>query len=241
MNTRTVVFSIALSAFVFPVSHAMGELVTFENTNPAFSSLGLYDPNGGRVILGQSLDITHDAFTQPTIGDMPGGSLMIMHIRGYAGESIWLGTGRTTRTARSEESTLVPDPFTGVLVPFFGPEHFSAGDEIGSGSNFVDGFRPLQLINELTGDLGIFTINELFTVGVEFQLDDGVHYGFAGFERTVKLKGDQLDIQWHPIEWGYETVAGVGVDVIPAPGMISMGMAGLFGCSIRRRRRSTAM
>lgn len=214
---------------------ALGEVIHFQNTNPDFDTLKLFDNNPNAPRLGQSLDVTRSAFDQPAIGDLPGGSIFFMQSSGPGGDFVWMGMGRLTMTARSTKETLIPDPFAGQLISYFGPQGFEGGDAISTQSNFVDGFRTMHGVNNLTDKLGIFTVEELFIVGIQFELDDGFHYGYAQLERTIELHDGELDIQWHPIQWGYETVAGVGINVVPAPGVLAVGLFGMLGCSIRRR------
>lgn len=216
---------------------AAAELIVFDNTNPNFSTMGQFVPNGATPILGDVLDITKSAFNQPTRGQyQTAGSLFFMHTTGLIGDFIWLGTGTVTNTARSANPTYITDPFAGLELPYFGPVDYSDGTPIDASSNFIDGWRPIHGVNELTDPQGIFTVDKVFTVGVEFQLTDGIHYGFARFERELRLENNELKIDLHPLQWGYETVAGVGVSVIPAPGALSITMLGLFGCTIRNRR-----
>lgn len=215
----------------------IGEVVVFENTNPALETLKMYDANSSNPTLGQSLDITRSAFDQPEIGDLPGGSVFFMETSGFGGDFIWLGMGRLTMTARSTKETLIPDPFVGQLVPYFGPTDFALGEQINESTNFVDGFRAMHGVNQLTGDLGIFTVGEQFTVALQFELADGMHFGYARFERSIEHHNQGLDIQWHPIDWGYETVANRGINVVPAPSMLPMGLLIGIGTIIRPRRR----
>ena len=216
-------------------SLALGEVVRFENTNQALDSLVLFDANSTNPILGQALNVTRSAFDQPEIGDLPGGSVFFLQFNGPGGDFIWMGMGRLSMIAQSTKETLIPDPFAGWLVPYFGPQNFQDGDKIGSQSNFTDGFRAMHGVNNLTDEFGIFTVDETFSVGIVFEQSDGLHYGFAEFERTVELRGNQLDMQWHPIQWGYETVAGVGINAIPSPSVLAIGCLGLLSCSKRRR------
>jgi len=229
--------SVICSAIALLAPVALGEMVVFENTNPALNALAIFDPNGGDGIFGQALDVTSDAFNQPSIGALPGGSLVIMHVSGFFGESTWLGTGMLTQIVRADEPTMIPDPFAGQLVPYYGPENFSDGELISAGNEFVDGWRPLHVLNDLTPEKGSFTIGESFTVGVRFERTDGEHYGFARFERSYEFIDNRLSVSWHPIEWGYETIAGVGASVVPAPGAVPLVMVSALGCSFMIRRR----
>ncbi|MBL4699535.1 MAG: hypothetical protein JKX70_11955 [Phycisphaerales bacterium] len=215
--------------------NALGEVIHFQNTNPAFDTLKLFDATPNKAQLGQALNITQSAFDQPEIGDLPGGSIFFMQFNGLGGDFVWMGMGRLTMTARSTKETLIPDPFAGQLIAYFGPQGFEGGDTIGTQSNFVDGFRAMHGVNNLTDEFGIFTVDEVFSVGIVFEQSDGLHYGFAEFERTTELHNGELDIQWHPTQWGYETVAGVGIIAIPSPSVMAIGCFGLLGCSKRKR------
>ena len=214
---------------------ALGEVIHFQNTNPDLDTLKLFDANPNNPRLGQALNITRSAFDQPDIGDLPGGSIFFMQFNGAGGDFVWMGMGRLTMIARSTKETLIPDPFAGQLIAYFGPQGFQGGDSIGTQSNFVDGFRAMHGVNALTDEQGIFTVEESFVVGLRFELDDGFHYGYAELERTVEFHNGELDIQWHPIQWGYETIAGVEINVVPAPGVLAVGLFAILGCSTRRR------
>lgn len=226
------------SAFLICIAatQTLADLVVFENNNPALDTLKMYNSNLNASVLGQAIDVHHDAFNQPEIGDLPGGSLFFLEVNGFFGDFIHMGMGRLTMTAKSTDETLIPDPFAGQLVPYFGPQDFSDGEQINSQSNFVDGFRTIHGLTELTDDTGIFTVDEIFTVGITFEEDDGTHFGFAQFERRIRFINDKLDVQLHPITWGYETTAGVGVSIIPAPAGLSLAMFSLLGFSTRRSR-----
>lgn len=214
---------------------ALGEVIRFQNTNPALDALKLFDASPFEPLLGQSLDITRNAFDQPAVGDLPGGSFFLMQFNGPGGDFVWMGTGRLTMIAQAMVATLIPDPFAGELIPYFGPQNFQESDLISSQSNFTKGFRAMHGVNELTSETGIFTLQEEFTIGLQFELDDGFHYGYAQLERTVEFHNGDLDIQWHPTQWGYETAAGVGITVIPAPSVLAFGLFGMLGCLTRCR------
>jgi len=216
---------------------ASGELIVYQNTNPGLDTLKMFNTDPSSPSLGQALDLTHSAFDQPVLGDLPGGSVFFLETSGLGGDFIWMGMGRLTMTAQSTKETLIPDPFAGQLVPYYGPTQLEPGDQINDSTNFVDGFRAIHGVNKLTDEQGIFTVDESFTIGVRFELDDGDHFGFAQFKRTIGLTDDGLEIKWHPIEWGYESIAGVGINIVPTPGMVSMGL--MIGLTLgpRARRR----
>ncbi len=231
--------SIIALAILSQLSQA--EMVIFENTNPSLNMLSLYDPNQGTPIFGQSLDITQDAFSQPATGETPSGSIFMMQTRGFIGDFIWLGTGSLTQTARSQDSTLIPDPFGGFDVPYFGPEQFMESQQIGQSSNFVEGWRTLHGVNDLTDEYGLFVVEETFNVGIEFEINNQTHYGFAEFQRTIDLNDNQLKIEFIPTRWGYQDTPGASASIVPAPGtLLTLGLCG-FGCGtlggFNRRRR----
>jgi hypothetical protein len=225
----------SISLFVTSIpTHA--ETVTFENDNPSLLTLMMFDANPDNPLLGQSLNITRSAFDQPELGELPIGSVLFMETSGFAGDFIFMGVGRLTLSSRANEGTFVPDPFGGFNVPYFGPTDFGIGDEVSSSSNIVDGWRMMHARNHLTDEQGIYSVDRSFTVGISFELDDGVHYGFAQFERSSELRNNELEINWHPIRWGYETVAGVGVNVTPTPSVFSVLCIGSITATKRRRR-----
>ena len=235
LSRFTAPLTLTTLALFTPISAA--ELVVFNNTNQSFSTMSQFVPNGANPTIGDVLDLTQDAFNQPTRGAyQTSGSLLFMHTTGLIGDFIWLGTGTVTNTAQTANPTYITDPFAGLELPYFGPVDFSDGTQINATSNFVDGWRPIHGVNELTDPKGVFTVDEVFTVGVQFQLNDGFHYGFAQFSHELRLDNGELKIDLHPLQWGYETIAGVGVSVIPAPSAFSIAMLGLLGCSFRNRR-----
>lgn len=232
MKSSLIVATIAVSGLCTLVQ---GELVVHEN-HGELGPLLLYDPNFGQVIDGQSLDITRDATAQPSIGETPGGSIFFMHILDRSGDFIWMGTGRLTNTVRSQQGTPIIDPDTQQPVDYFGPRDFQQGDVIDESANFVKGWRAIHGFNRYTGTPGVFTINESFTVGIEFDQDGATHYGFASFERAYEIRNGFVRVEITPTRWGYETIAGVGASVVPAPASCGVLMLGAFAGSIRRRR-----
>ncbi len=214
------------------------EMIIFENTNPSLNMLSLYHPNQGEPIFGQSLNITQDAFSQPAIGETPSGSVFFMQTRGFIGDFIWMGTGSLTNTARSLDSTLIPDPFAGFDVPYFGPEQFTDSDPIDASANFVEGWRALHGVNDITDAYGLFVVEEFFNVGIEFQIDNQTHYGFAEFQRTIDLNDNQLKIEFIPTRWGYQDTPGAHASIVPAPStLLSLSICGFGACSSFSRRR----
>lgn len=214
---------------------ARAELVVYENQGQ-LGPMMQFDPNFGEVINGQSLNITRDAHSQPAIGETPGGSVFFMHILDRSGDFIWMGTGRLTNTVRSNEGTPIFDPDTQQPVDFFGPRDFGIGEIVDDSANFVDGWRTIHGLNRLTGIPGVFTVDAMFTVGIEFELYDGMHYGFARFERSYEVRDDSVQVRISPVRWGYETIAGVGARVVPTPSGLGLLMLGGFAGSFRRRR-----
>jgi len=211
------------------------ELIVYENTNPDFGRMAMFDPNGGDTIFGQALDITRGAFNQPAIGQTPAGSLLFMHTRGYIGDFTWMGMGTLTTTARSSQGVPIPDPWADQPTNYFGPQDFSVGDSIDESANFVDGWRAIHGVNDLTGASGIFTVAEVFSVGVRFELQNETHYGFARFARDYEVRDGELRIDLVPLVWGYETTPGLAASVTPAPATAAIVGAVFAGC-LRRRR-----
>ena len=210
------------------------DMVYFENNN-AIEDMRFYDPNFGNTIIGHSLDITRGAYEQPELGETPVGSIFFMHLNDLGGEFIWLGTGSVTRTVESTESVLIPTPEVPYGATFFGPQDFGDRDAIGADANFIDGWRLIHGINTLTGSPGVFTVDEFFTIGVEFERDGALHYGFAEFEVGYQIMGTSVNLTILPVRWGYNDIAGEAAVVIPAPAG-SLALIGL-GTLVTRRRR----
>jgi hypothetical protein len=214
---------------------AHADMVVHEN-HGELGALMLYDPNFGHMINGQSLNITRAADDQPAVGQLPGGSVFFMHILDFAGDFIWMGTGTLTQTARSTVGTPIFDPWANQQVDYYGPQDFGAGDTVDGDANFVEGWRAIHGYNDLTGTPGEFTVDEMFTVGIQFEIENSVHFGFAQFEREYEVRNGVVRVDIIPVRWGYESVAGVGARVVPAPaGAGLLMLAGLAGL-VRRRR-----
>ncbi|MAO20495.1 MAG: hypothetical protein CMJ35_11255 [Phycisphaerae bacterium] len=213
---------------------ADADMIVFENYAAA-KGLDFFDPNYGNEIYGQSLDITHAADQQPMIGEMPAGSIFFMHLQDLNGDFIWIGTGTVTNTAESTDPTRIPIPIAPEGIDYFGPQAFHDGDAIDSSANFVDGWRPVHGYNDLTGLPGVFTVDDAFTVGIEFEQDGGMHYGFAQFDLSYEVREGVVDIDIIPTRWGYNDIAGQAATVVPAPGGVML--VGVFGGLLTRRRR----
>lgn len=222
-------------AFLGLCGSAHAELIVHENRGE-LGPMMLYDPNFGDLINGQSLNITSDALSQPAIGETPEGSVFFMHILDRAGDFIWMGTGRLTNTVRSTQGTPIIDPDTQQDVDYYGPRDFEPGAVVDETANFVEGWRAIHGFNRFTGTPGVFTVSEQFTVGIEFQLADGTHYGFAEFARVFEVRNDFVNVEITPVRWGYESIAGVGAGVVPAPTTIGLLLFGGLAASTTRRR-----
>lgn len=230
LTTRT----IATLATMSVSSLSLADMIVYQNTGE-LGALVYYDPNFGNVIYGQSLDITLGTNQQPKAGDTPTGSIFFMHLIDLNGEFIWMGTGSVTNTAESTDFTLIPTPLGPEGVPYYGPQVFNTGDSIDESTNFVDGWRPIHGYNDLTGTPGIFTVDDTFTIAIEFEQNDGLHYGFAEFKRVFTVLDGVVDIDIIPQRWGYNDVAGEAAIVIPAPAGVLVVSA--LGAGIIRRRR----
>lgn len=209
-------------------------MVVFENNN-TIGGLRAFNPNFGDTILGQALDITSAADDQPGVGVTPSGSLFLMQINDFTGQYLWLGTGTVTRTAESSIATLIPTPELPFGEAYYGPELFAEGDSIGAGASFEEGWRIIHGMNNLTGAPGVFSTDDFIVVGVEFEREGSVFYGFAEFKRTIEVLNGQVDVSLAPVRWGYNDMAGAPAIVIPAPAS-SMALIGL-GVAFSRRRR----
>lgn len=219
-------------AFSFGVAQA--DMVYYEN-NGAIEYMGFFDPNFGNTIIGHSLDITAGVYEQPTLGDTPVASIFFMDLRDFDGRFIWMGTGSVTRTAQSSNATLIPTQELPDGASYFGPEEYASGSQIDTGANFVDGWRLIHGINNFTGSPGVFTVEELFTVGIEFEQNGELHYGFAEFEISYEVLSFDVDVTILPVRWGYNDTAGEAAFVVPAPAS-SLALIGL-GFGLTRRKR----
>lgn len=228
--------SVCLIAVFGICSFSHADLVVYENDG-SLGPLMQYDPNFGDLINGQSLDITRGASDQPAIGELPAASIFFMHISDFSGDFIWMGTGRLTLTARSTDGVSIIDTKTQQPVDYFGPQSFANGDVIDPSANFVEGWRTIHGFNQFTAEPGVFAVDETFTVGISFDIDNETRYGFAQFIRSFEVRSGQVLVDITPTVWGYETTPGVGANVVPAPaGVGVLAIGGMLG-SFRRRRR----
>ncbi|MBO6512944.1 MAG: hypothetical protein JJ974_03120 [Phycisphaerales bacterium] len=230
---RSCALSVGLS--VLAAANAAGELVVFENTNPDLETLTYYQGGNGLEVLGQSLDVTRSAHDQPALGELPVGSFMIAWFQGNDrrfGDWIWMGTGRSTLVAQADEFVDVIDPKTNFPVGYRAPGDFDDGSEIGEDSNWAFGWVAMHTsIPTAPTDEGVYFTDETFTIGLQFLMDDGFHYGFAELSRTAFDPNDPLSIEFRAVRWGYETTAGVGVPSVGSAAALLMGLGG-----VRRRR-----
>lgn len=236
-HDRRSVYVIAVSmiaAFACAES-ADAQLVTFENTNPDLETLTYYQGGGGLKVLGQSLNVTRSADDQPAFGELPVGSLLISWFQSNDrrfGNWIWMGTGRNTLVARADELVDVIDPITDHPVGYIAPSDFDDGRIIGEDSNWAFGWVAMHTsVSTAPTDEGVYFTDETFTIGLQFMMDDGFHYGFVEMTRTLFDAADPLSIQYRPARWGYETTAGVAVPSVGTGVVMLLGMGG-----VRRRR-----
>ncbi len=233
MYYRRSLFLIAVCGVCSVVS---ADLIVHENDG-SMGPLLQYDPNLGDLINGQSLDITRGVADQPDIGELPSASIFFMHINDFSGDFIWMGTGRLTLTARSTDGVSIIDSKTQQPVDYFGPQGFVDGDVIDPSANFVEGWRTIHGINQFTDAPGVFFVDETFTVGISFDIDNETRYGFAQFMRSFEVRNGEVRVDITPTVWGYETTPGVSAAVVPAPaGVGVLALGGMLG-SLRRRRR----
>ena len=219
---------------VFLTQRADAELVQFVNTNPALDSLRYYEVGSMPTVFGQSLDVTRGAFDQPGFGEIPVGSLSIVWFEGNShadGDWIYMGPGMNTHLARADDLVDVIDPKNMHPVGHIGPGDFDDGRLIGAESNWTPGWVTMHTSVSTAPAKGVHFTDESFMIGLRFMMHDGLHYGYAQFERSAFIPGDPLSIQYRPVRWGYETTAG---NAVPSVGSLSVFLIGLSGC--RRRR-----
>lgn len=226
---------VSIGLLALGAGNAAGELVVYENTNPDLETLTYYQGGNGLMVLGQSLDVTRSADDQPALGELPIGSFMISWFpandRRY-GNWIWMGTGRSTLVAQADGFVDVIDPKTNFPVGYRGPGDFDDGRMIGDDTNWAFGWVAMHTsVSTAPTPEGVYFTDETFTIGLQFLMDDGFHYGFAEMTRSVFDPSDPLSIEFRPVRWGYETTAGVGVPSAGSAVALLMGLGG-----VRRRR-----
>ena len=231
MNTFS---KLSLSVLAAAGSTSFAGMVHFQYTGLP-SAMSYFNPNFGATIFGNSLDITRGQFDQPALSETPVASVFFMNIVGLNGDFVFLGTGSTTRTAESTQATEIPVPGSPGGVNYFGPQQFFENDTIGLSDNFVDGWRTIHGLNNLTGFPGAFAIDERFAVGVEFELDGQLHYGYAEFKTEYVVFAQQRELSIFPTRWGYNTTAGESARMIPSPG--GLALLGFGSVLLTRRRR----
>ena len=216
-------------------SGAGGELVVFENSNPTLTALEYYQIGDGISVVGQALDVTHDSFDQPAFGELPRGSFMIMWAAGQnavEGDWVFMGPGFNTHIGRADELVDVIDPYSNHPVGYIAPEDFDEGGEIGESTHWADAWVTMHTSVSTAPSKGIHFVDESFVLGIRFELDGGLHYGFAEMARTGFVDGEPLSIGYRPVRWGFETTAGVAV-----PGSGTIGALAIGMCGMNRRRR----
>ena len=216
-------------------SGAVGDLITFENTNPEIERLTYYQAGDGISVLGQSLNVTRGAFDQPAMGELPGGSFLISWFAGFDevdGDWIYMAAGYNSHVARADDLVDVIDPYSNHPVGYIAPEDFEGGQSIGDDTNWADSWVAMHTSVSTAPSKGIHFTDESFTIGIRFLLNDGLHYGFAEMTRSEFVDGEPLSIGYRPVRWGYETTAGVAVPGASTAGLLVLGI----GAGIRRRR-----
>ena len=85
------------------------------------------------------------------------------------------------------------------------------------------------------GDPLYLPLGEETYLGVNFQMEDGTHYGWIGVEMFLD---ETITAYWlDAFAWGYETDAGVPIAAgVPEPGTLALLAIGAVGVLSRRRR-----
>ncbi len=78
-------------------------------------------------------------------------------------------------------------------------------------------------------------------IGFEFELEDGIHYGWMHFDASSNLRdarGNIVGVGGYINGWAWETTAGKGIvtGVIPEPSSLLLAFAAL-GLVLRRKRK----
>lgn len=227
--------SFVVGLLAISAGNSSGELIVYENTNPDLETLTYYQGGNGLMVLGQSLNVTRSANDQPALGELPVGSLLISWFQGNDrrnGNWIYMGSGTSTLLARADDLVDVIDPYTLHPVGHIAPGDFDDGRSIGADSNWTFGWATMHTsVTTAPTDEGVYFTDERFVIGLQFVMDDGVHYGFAELTRTQFIAGDELSIKYRPVRWGYETTAGVAIPSVGTGCVFLMGLGG-----VRRRR-----
>src|SRR5262245_7417532 len=184
---------------------AKGDVVPFSNADLTFWWQPFVYTGPGNY-----LDITRRA-TQP--GDLVPISLWWNHafvISSTHGQVHRIICGTEILLARSLTGVPVPlDP--GAPVNIDPPLDIPDGGTVGGALNWQTS-ADIGWIRSGYGDFYIAGAG--FTMGLRFTLPDGVHYGYA---RCLlgPARPNYSFLQYHPVEWGYETLPGVALTIPP--------------------------
>lgn len=121
----------------------------------------------------------------------------------------------------------------GIVNSFWFARSYAPGATIGPGDDFAH-TAVLALSNYYTDEPVEASIRPVSYIGLELDLGDGVHYGWIRVEAEEGPGGTLLG--YRATSWGYESEAGVGVVVTPAPGGAIAGLLAVGAFAGRRRR-----
>ncbi len=180
------------------------DVVVFENTNPAFEDMAytIYFPKAKFTSVGQQLDITADAFSQPAEGIEIDSGVWFFYQEGNTSSFDWSEVHASAMAAIAR----VPSS----EIPQDVPEPFADGSSVGAANDWTS--TTHAFVRDTSGPLGDYYPNDtVFTAGILIEIDGQTHYGFVTLERTNGL----LRPTWKPLRWGYETEANVPA-VVPS-------------------------
>jgi hypothetical protein len=215
------------AAVLCAVASAPASVITFENTG------GQFDWRPGVVNFPPALCLD---ITQPASQSGASTPFTISWSRGEevasdTGVTHELYCGASTHVVKSTTSVRVQLFSNGTMVDLYPPQDFGSAGTVGPGLNWQPGATLGWFFFQFNGDHWI--AGSAFSMGLELNMADGTHFGYARFQLTSGTYG----LQYQPSDWGYETVPGAPI-MVPAPAGVILFAVGLGRCRRRRRQSS---